>query len=326
MSEIDPGAETLARLPPMLGVEPERRPGGRGREWRLGGAVQRAWASPAAGADGFPAWRINLRTRALEGYSGAREQVRALGVLWTIPTLAGLVEDHEGPGRLELASSVEVPGSDIGWTLRVLAVAARAQAADAGRLCRSEALAAVGLAAVSGFPHGVAAPPVDHGFLTATAPAETGEEWTSSGVAGCMSVVGSGRGARVVRTPEGLCGVFLEEGGDGGSILEIKAGAEDPVLGRGVCVVLSTPFRGTTSEAIAWNGLEVGRSSGSGALGGWWAARGGLTHRTFYPDALSRKGRLVEMALAAVRRAREAARRAAERPPAPGEPGLPPRD
>jgi hypothetical protein len=326
MSEIDPGAETLARLPPMLGVEPERLPGGRGLEWRLGGAVQRAWASPAAGADGFPAWSVHLRTRALEGYSGAREQVRALGVLWTSPTLAGLVEDHEGAGGLELASSVEVPGSDFGWTLTALAVAARAQAADAGCLCRSEALAAVGLAAVSGFPRAVAALPVDRGFLTATAPAETGAEWTSSEVAGCVGVVGSGRGARVVRTPEGLCAVFPQEGGDGGSILEIKAGAEDPVLGRGVCVVLSTPFRGATSEAIAWNGLEVGSSSRGEALGGWWAAPGGLTHRTFYPDALSRKGRLVEMALAAVRRAHEAARLAGERRPAPGASGLLPRD
>jgi hypothetical protein len=312
LSETNLGSEVLRRLRELLGVEttgPEA-----GLEWARWGAVQRARSRSAAGPDGWPCWSVELRTRALEGFGATPAQLSALSVELPLATVAGVVRGDQ-PGSLELASRLDMRAPDSGWVLRVLTIAARAQAAEARHLSRSRVLASVGLTPAVDLqaeaPAALALAP-EEAPLGRTAPEVVGSRWTKPELLELVEVLKAETPARVVPTPSGMAATFPVGGAqEARSILEVTAGAEHSLLGKGLSFVLRTPVRRGLMEAMALNECEVGQGSGCDAVGGWVAAESGLVHSSFYCDPLHQKGVVLPLLRAYARRAQEAARLAA---------------
>ena len=312
MCGADQESRVFEDLCDALGVRASWRAGAGSFQWTLCGAEQRAWRVPTTSSGDGPAWRLHLRTYAVDGFSGSPAQLSVLSSDLTAPTLAGVVRTADVPAKLELASALDVPGGDFRRVLRAVVVTARSQAAEAGYLSLSRRLTSVGLV-----------PGVD---LEAAAQAES---WRSSAGAivgrrereverafGTRSQIGAWidmlrqqTGARAVQTPEGICATLpFGPAGVSRSILELNADAEHPMLGEGLSAILTMPLQVGPTEAMMLNEGEVGPQCSGDALGGWRATEEGiLVHSSFHPHALYQDGLDLQLLLAYARRAREVA-------------------
>ena len=195
-----------------------------------------------------------------------------------------------GDGRrrpLELASAVEVYDGNVSSMVKLLAVAARAQAADARLLLAySRRLSGAGLIPVID-----AAATMPISFLPGTArrrdtpvlpPPRRG---ISREILPWVDALEQRGVARAVETPWGVTATFaLGSTIETQSKLDLRPDPGRPLFGPGVTVGLWTPVRGGPLDALAWNAREVGEGSRGDALGGWWAPPGGvLVHRAFFP-------------------------------------------
>jgi hypothetical protein len=310
MPAAELGNNVLARLRDCLNVETECTENCETLEWRLWGAAQRAWLETTATSDGVRTKRLQLRTGALEWFPGSFAQLSKLSTEVMLPTLGGVIRNIDLPAQLELATSVEVHENTIEWALRMISVARQVQALEARLLSQSPALARVGLL-----------PMVD---VEAKAPAalrlkqssllrgkrmreEAARSWGDDELDDCIEVFSQMR-AQAVRTPRGLQASFRASARDmSRSVLEVTTDWEDPLIGRGLLVVLRTPARGGPLKAMTLNESEVGPLGRGHALGGWWAPEGGLLHHcSFYPDAIYERGLILPLLVAYVRRAEEA--------------------
>ena len=141
----DQESRVFEDLRDALGVRASWRAAAGSFQWTLCGAEQRAWRVPATSSGDVPAWRLHLRTYAVDGFSGSPAQLSVLSSDLTAPTLAGVVRTADVPAKLELASALDVPGGDFRRVLRAVVVTARSQAAEAGYLSLSRRLTSVGL-------------------------------------------------------------------------------------------------------------------------------------------------------------------------------------
>ena len=312
MCGADQESQVFEDLREALGVRASWRGGAGSVRWTLCGAEQRAWSVPTTSSGDVPAWRLHLRTYAVDGFSGSPAQLSVLSSDLTAPTLASLVRTADVPAKLELASALDVPGGDVRRILQAVVVTARSQAAEAGYLSLSRRLTSVGLV-----------PGVD---LEAAAQAE---RWRGSAGAvvgrcereverafGTRSQIGAWidmlrqqTGVRAVRTPEGICATLpFGPAEESRSILELNADAEHPRLGKGLSAILTMPLEVGPTEAMMLNEREVGPQCSGDALGGWRATKEGiLVHSSFYPHALYQDGFDLQLLLAYARRAHEVA-------------------
>jgi hypothetical protein len=311
MPAADLGSDVLLRLGEVLGVKSDKTAEELGGVWwQLWGAPQRAWLEAVRRADGTR--RVQLRTGALKWFPGSIAQLSELSAELPVPTLAGIVRRVDQPSRLELATSFEVREDTIDWILTALPAAARMQAAEARLLSQSKALGRVGLIPeVDVEAKAPSALSLRRGNLLhdRRAPKLAGPSWDESEISECADVLKAQMHAHTVRTAQGFHASFrLRSGQAARSILEVTTDCEDPLFGRGLLVVLSTPVRGGTLGAMALNEREVGSFSRGHALGGWWAAKGGLLqHCLFFPAAIYQKGVTLQLLLSYARRAAEAA-------------------
>jgi hypothetical protein len=307
--ETDLGSELLSRLGELIGEEPGRTDAKGAFQWSLWGTGQRAWSEPAADANGWPTWRLQLRTRALAGFSGSQAQLEALAAEPRVAALAGLVRAAGQPAQLELASSLDVRGSGVGWVLWLLSVAGRIQALEARRLSESRALASAGL--LPAVDPASAAPslgPRAEKVVLGDAPWPGNGPLGADGVTGCVDALREHAGAHATRTPWGLSATLPAGGEEGArSLLELRTDTRHPLLGSGLTTELRTPFRSGLLQALALNEREVGPRGRGDAIGGWWPAEAGLVHGSFHPTAFHPSGFGVELALRYARRAREVA-------------------
>jgi hypothetical protein len=258
---------------------------------------------------------VQLRTGALEGFSGTPAQLSALAADLPDPTLACLIRNGDQPARLELASSLDVRGGNKGGVPQVLAMAACAQAAEAWLLSQSKGLALTGLTGSVKLA-GELPPLLSKRWdvdLHRPASSIGGSIWAiraNKEISDCVAALRDRATVRAVRTPWGICATLPFGCGEGArSILEVNAEAEHPRLGYGLLVTLTTPARGGPLEAMASNAHEVGPWSRGDALGGWVTReRVLLVHRSFYPSALLQEGFALRLLLGYARRACEADR------------------
>ena len=308
MPAADFVSDVLVRLREVLEVASEwtnEEP--RGLTWRLWGAQQYAWLETTVTRDGSRIRRLQLRTRALEWFPGSLAQLSELSVELPLPTVAGVVRHVDRPSRLELATSLEVREDTLDWVLAALPIAARMQAAEARLVAQSKALARVGL--IPEIDLAAKAPtalPLRRGNLLTNGPSPklAGPCLEDSEIAECIEVLEAQLGAHAVRTPQGFQASFRPRSPDAlRSILEVSGGTKDPLFGKGLLVVLSTPVRGGLMGAMLLNESEVGPLGRGHALGGWWAHKGGLLHHCmFIPDAIYQKGATLHLLLAYARR------------------------
>lgn len=311
MVRADYGSQALNRLHQLLGAETEWTAGEVGFRWSLWGARQRVWSESVRGEGNRPTWRLRLRTRALEGFTGSLRQRSAL--MSTVPpaTLAALVRSLVRPDRLELAITLDLHEGNFGWALRTVAIAARVQAVTARILGESRTLDGAGLSPGvdpnAGLPVNLRKHPEDVLFV-GPRPHTTAPCWPPSEFGALVGVLRGHAKARAVQTPSGiLASLGHEEVEKARCILEVKSDTVRPTFGKGLSVVLTTAVRGGVLDAMLWNEREVGPQSRGDSLGGWWACESGLlVHNSFYPDVLHRKDLALHVVLASTRRAREA--------------------
>jgi hypothetical protein len=275
--------------------------------WSHRGALQRAWSEPFRERGGSGTWRLHLRTLALEGFTGAAEQLEALSTEPGLSTVASLVRDPGCLTRLELGSCFDLRERGLGLVLDLLSCASRIQAAEARRLSGSSALATTGLLPgvdrTAGGEGSVPLPP-----LLASGPPRLDREARAKLLSECLETLRSRTPARAVATPWGISASFALGGAANGRfLLEIRADARHPGLGRGLSVVLRTPLAAGLMVAIAQNERELGPHGHAEALGGWRVDDGRLVHASFHPEAFRAAGLGVEVALASFERARDAA-------------------
>lgn len=274
--------------------------------WSYRGVPQRAWAAPIAGAY-RPTWRLHLETAALEKFSGSLAELQALSDEVTPPSLAAIVRSSDRPSGLDLVTTLDMHEGNFAWAIRVLAAAARVQAAEARRLASPSGwVVAAGLRPASElqleWPDEFQ-PAVEASFRESPAP--IGESpWTAQETSDGIEALKATTPALVVEIPTGISATFP---GKTWSFLEVTCDADRPPLGKGLLVVLTTPGRGGPLNAMLLNELETGPHSRGRGPGGWWAPEGGfLVHRSFYPRALYRTGLLMDLLLDYARRVREA--------------------
>jgi hypothetical protein len=302
------GEVAIDRVCDLLGVAAGATRANSGFSWSLWGARQRIWAEHTSDL-GYPAWKLHLRTHALEGFSGSPAQSVTLSARLMQPTLAGLLQSTEDPSRLELASSLEVHGSNLSWIPSVLALAARVQAIEARGLSESRELTWVGLAPAVNtgdeLPRGFVLTP-DDVLLGGLEQELDGSAWPRKEIAECADVLVLRARAEVVRTSGNLSTTLLLDSTHGPRcILEATPDAMHPLLGRGLSVELRTPSLSGPLNAIVANALDFGPLATADALGGWWATHGGVLRYTgFYPDAFYRKGFALQLLFGNARRAR----------------------
>ena len=279
--------------------------------WSFWGVLQLAWTERVAGDD-RPTWRLRLRTRLLDGFSGSGGQVSALAACLPYSALGGVVAGEGRRRHLELAAAVDFHDGNIGSMVRLMAVAARAHAADARYLlAHSKRLTAAGLVLVI---DAAAEPPApflnagDAGCRQAFAlpPARRGR---SREIALWVDELERRGEARAEETPWGITAKYsIGWTAETQSILELRPDASRPLLGPGVTIGLWTPVRGGPMDAMAWNAREVGAASRGEALGGWWAPPGGvLVHRAFFPAEICKPDVVAAVLDACTRRARYSA-------------------
>jgi hypothetical protein len=225
-------------------------------------------------------------------------------------TLAGLVRHPADPSRLELATSLDVHEATLDWTVRVIAVAARVQAAEAAALrSQAEGLAEAGLAPAVG-----AAAPAALGLLSAVLVGserpEATPRWAEPEIGRFFDELEETADTRVTGTAWGTSATLDHRRGTtkARSVLEVKANAWHASLGDGLSVALWTQARGALLDAIAWNEREAGARHLGLGLGGWWALpEGALVHQSFLPRLLYERGAATRLLHAYTLRARAAA-------------------
>jgi hypothetical protein len=309
MPPVDFGHETLVRLQRSLGVDSAWTAEG-APHWSFWGTLQRAWSSPLSTSD-RPTWRVHLHTRLLDGFTGAVAQTSALSSCLPHASLAAVVRGHRRPETLELASTIDVHDGNVGSMVRLLAVAARAQVAEARFLVScSKTLASVGLFAAADIAAGIPAAMLnpDQLLVREIRAESSGRLWFQPEIAMCVDTLRQQCAVRAMQTPWGVSAVFSAETSDVRSVLEINTDGGRPLLGTGISVSLWTPVRGGPPEALIWNEDEVVSTTDScHALGGWWTPEGGfLVHRSFYPLGVCHQDLVSQFLLAYARRAHKA--------------------
>jgi hypothetical protein len=286
MPAVDYGSEALVLLRKSLGIKTTWTADA-AVHWSFWGTLQRAWSAPVLRTAPRSAWRVNLRTRLFDGFDGSAAQMSAISSCLPHASLAAVAQREACPDHLELASAVDVHDDNVGQVVRVLTVAARAQASEARYfLTGSKTLAAVGLTPVvdtaAGLPTAAlyAGEALLRDTLSRGASLRSKEEMSQ-----CVESLRQQHGVRAVHTPWGVSATFGRCGAvDVRSILEVKPDGGRPLLGRGVSVALWSPVRGGPQDALLWNRRELASEGSCYALGGWWAPEGGfLVHRSFYP-------------------------------------------
>ena len=324
MTTVDLGTEALEQLRKSLGVgdgwtleqigaEPYlKRQAGSAVHWSFWGALQRAWPEPLAVPGGRPTWRIHLRTRLLDGFTGSPRQIAALLASLPHASLAGVVS-LDGPRQpLELASAVDIHNGNLESMVRLLRITARAQAVDARHLFSwSKPLESVGLVPTvdetADEPTVVCLRPGEVRFKDAAAAGE-GVTWTGHDMAMCAEALHQGGEWRAVETPWGVSVTFAPDWtSDVHSVLEVRPDVGRPLIGRGVGVSLWTPIRGGLLDAMAWNERDLVAAGLGVALGGWWATEASmLVHRSFYPAEVWHADLVSELLRSYMRRANAA--------------------
>jgi hypothetical protein len=312
MPPPDLGREAIVLLRGALGVGPGWTVDD-AVHWTFGGALQCAWSEPVTPEGNKPAWRVHLRTRLADGFTGSYLQTLTLSSCMPHASLAGIVSGVGPRTTLKLASAVDVDDGSLGSKVQMLVAAARAQVADA----RNMASFGRKLTAAALTPLADLAAALPDGVLT---PAETvlGEMmagrgrsgWAARAVSVWIAALRPHSDAKVVRTPWGLSATLSLGWTDAArSVLEVRADAGRLRPGQGISIGLWTPVRGGPLDAIGWNEREVGPGGAGWAIGGWWAPEGGfLVHRCFWPAALCQPDLLVELLQAYTRRAEHANR------------------
>lgn len=302
MAPADLGNEAILLLRRSLGVGSGWISDGIVR-WSYWGVLQSAWSEPVQDSRGAPAWRIRLATRLLDGFSRSAPKVAALDAILPHGPLGAYVVRRR---TLELVTAVDLDEGNHGSMVQVLAIAARAHAADARRmLSDTRLLARTGLISVID-----AAAPLPETFVTPgllrESPGE-GSAWSRRELALCLDGLRSHGAARAVETPWGVSASFpLEWTSAAGSVIEARPDvARDPFKG-GLAVTLWTPVRGGTLHALDWNGRDTGPGSTGNALGGWWAEGGYLVHRSYCPAAVCQPDLVLELLQTYIRRAHAA--------------------
>jgi hypothetical protein len=237
-------------------------------------------------------------------------QLSELSAELPVPTVAGIARRADDQTRLELATSFEVRDDTIDWVMMALPAAARMQAAEARLLSQSKALGRVGLVSeVDADAKAPSALSLRRGnLLQDRRTKHAGPCWDESEISECADVLKAQMHAHTVRTSQGFQASFrLRSGEAARSILEVTTDCEDPLFGRGLLVVLSTPARGGPLGAMTLNEREVGSVNRGHALGGWWAPKGGFLHYClFFPQAIYQKGIALQLLLSYARRAADA--------------------
>ena len=303
----DLGRIAIDRMLKLLGVEvpPPYEP--THRSWVLWGAIQHAWWEPAVTPYVDPIWTLLLRTLAVEGFSASRAQSVVLAAPFAPPTLACLVQSADSPDRLEMATNLEVHRENVEWVSRVLAVAARVQAAEARMFSELKGLGWVGLRPGADInastPPGLLLEPSEV-FLGGLGFEPVSKAWPETEVMECIGVLRLRTGADAVRPSPGMTAtLILHSARRPQGILDINVRATHPLLGRGLSLTLTTSVVSGPLNAIVTNSIEVGSKAVGDALGGWSSQPGVLKYTGFYPDVFYRKGLLLRLLLEYARRA-----------------------
>jgi hypothetical protein len=281
----------------------------RGLTWLPLGVTQRVWSEPSPSYPGAAAWRVQVRSDLLTGFTGSPAQLAALSLDMPTSPLAAIVRSRRGETRLQLASTLHVHGGNVVWAADFVAFVARQQAREARRLAQASALLSLGASPdVAGQAE---EEPVDaaagHGLTEqlAAAPQSDAGLWTLRDVQLAVKMLSTLRGVRATPTSRGLSATFTSpnpSAGDGVDLLELDTASRWPGLGRGLSVLLVPPGRGGTAEALVLNEGEIAPGCCTDLLGGWSARDGLLQHSAFFPDAVHTKDLLTDVVLAAVRR------------------------
>jgi hypothetical protein len=283
-------------------------------EWPRGfacsrcGLLQRIWSEPAPADDGRPAWRLEVRTRVLAGFDGQPAQLEALAADMNRVTLAALVRDPEDPTRLGLASTVHVRRGNARWAAELVSFVAGTQAAEARRLLRTSALRGLGaepdLAADAApqAPHATEEDPLERVALPVRAPGV----WSEADLRASVDFLAEQPGVHAISTPRGLMASFGWAESPARRrrvLLEVDTASVRPGLGRGVSVLLVPAGRSHGVEgALVLNESELLPGCRTDLLGGWSTQEGTLRYGAFFPDAVHRRGLLLEVVRAAARR------------------------
>ena len=323
MTTVDLGTEALGLLRQSLGVgdgwtlqpigaEPSLTPEpGSAVHWPFWGALQRAWAEPLAVPGGPPTWRLQLRTRVLEGFTGSPRQITALLANLPHASLAGIVPAGGPRQPVELASAVDVHDGNLESMVRLLRITARAQAVDARHLFSwSKQLESVGLVAIADEAADQTVVCLRPGEIRWDEPASgrEGVAWTAREVAMCTAALQQGGEWHATEKPWGISVTFtLDQASAVRSVLEVRRGVARPLAGRGVSVTLWTPVGGGLLDAMAWNERELIAVGPGVALGGWWVSdRNALVHRSFYPTEVWHPDLVAELLRSSMHRAHTA--------------------
>jgi hypothetical protein len=295
----DLGRAALDRLRELLDVETVHEDLNKGWRWTLHGAVQRAWSLPAPVDRGYPMWRIHLRTRAIEGFSGTPGQNEALSIRVALPTVASLAQSSDAPACLDLASSLEVHRGNVSWVPEILALVARIQVVEAHRLSQSRGFGWLGLRPA------VESDIADPSLLTGWTSTSQTPAWPDAEIADCVDVLVRRARAEVIPMPTRMStSLMLDPSSGPPCILQIKTTATHALLGEGLQAVLNVASASSPLRAIVVNALELGAQGVGDSLGGWWATSGGvLRYCGFYPNALYRKGLALQLLLGYAERA-----------------------
>jgi hypothetical protein len=197
-----------------------------------------------------------LRTLAVEGFSASRAQSVVLSAPFAPPTLACLVQSADSPDRLEMATNLEVHRENVEWVSRVLAVAARVQAAEARMFSELKGLGWVGLRPGADInastPPGLLLEPSEV-YLGGLGFEPVSKAWPESEVMECIGVLRLRTGADAVRP------VSRDDRHPHSSQRQATAEASSmsmsvrrtPLLGRGLSLTLTTECRERTAERLS---------------------------------------------------------------------------
>jgi hypothetical protein len=303
LRRVDPGLDVVRRVWERLGCAF----GGsavwhRGFTWRPLGITQRVWCEPELDPPGPPAWRVQVRSDFVRGFTGSPAQLAALSLEMPLSALAAVVRSNENASRLQLVSTLHVGPDDVDGPAELVAFAAQLQAVEVRAFVRASSLRGAGAEADAAEEEcGLEPTATDLADRLAARPACS--PWAGAEMGECFAVLAATPGVRASATARGLsASVACPSGRGHRAQLELETVDDSPGLGGGLSVVVSVPGRGGVHEALRLNEFEAGPGCRTDLLGGWSAREGVLQHRAFFPDAVHAKGLAARVAGAAVRR------------------------
>ncbi len=298
------GSKTVEFIRERLQVDREwsvEREGG--FTWWAHTQAQHVWAEAPVDDDGVAVTRIHVRTDLIDGFSGTGAQLRGIQEAMRLATLSGPIRDGS---RVSLASSVFVHEGNAEWAGPLVAWAAAIQLHEAHFL-GGEAAKLLGTTAAT------------------TAHPTSGPRMAPDGILGLLKRVVLPKGEQASRYVGEEIEAAVRElqnppcvlctGDSGGlsaefpllertSLLRVLTGTPHPLLGNGALWLLALGREGSVEHALDLNGRELKDFTRSHFLGSWCPGEGGLTFAGFLPNALHRRGLLLNLALSQVMRAK----------------------